>query len=195
MDKLRKIGLTALAGTFAATSAQALEMSVSGSAGFTFATADNDEPIRKLTPVRKAFSGRNRTRITNINPTNPASTVYSVRRKAIAPERINAEMRCITSVPGSRLLIVRIKIKAKTAAAKGAPHPSAKYSCCSIHSPIVLWLTVFRRQETRQITSSVFSLSRYIYVPLTVCSDSDPVGFVCRALRLVDKAIPPVKKI
>ena len=43
MDKLRKIGLTALAGTFAATSAQALEMSVSGSAGFTFATADNDE--------------------------------------------------------------------------------------------------------------------------------------------------------
>ena len=43
MDKLRKIGLTALAGTFAATSAQALEMSVSGSAGFTFATADSDE--------------------------------------------------------------------------------------------------------------------------------------------------------
>ena len=43
MDKLRKVGLTALAGTFAATSAQALEMSVSGSAGFTFATADNDE--------------------------------------------------------------------------------------------------------------------------------------------------------
>ena len=43
MDKLRKVGLTALAGTFAATSAQALEMSVSGSAGFTFATADSDE--------------------------------------------------------------------------------------------------------------------------------------------------------
>ena len=35
MDKLKKVGLTALAGTFAATSAQALEMSVSGSAGFT----------------------------------------------------------------------------------------------------------------------------------------------------------------
>ena len=102
------------------------------------AIADKDEPIRKLTPVRSAFSGRNRTRITNISPTNPASTVYSVRRKAIAPERINAAIRCITSVPGSRLLIVRIKKKAKTAAAKGAPHPSAKYSCCSIHSPIVL---------------------------------------------------------
>ena len=43
MDKLKKVGLTALAGTFAATSAQALEMSVSGSAGLTMATADSDE--------------------------------------------------------------------------------------------------------------------------------------------------------
>ena len=43
MDKLRKVGLTALAGTFAATSAQALEMSVSGGAGITMATADSDE--------------------------------------------------------------------------------------------------------------------------------------------------------
>ena len=43
MDKLKKLGLTALAGTFAATSAQALEMSVSGSAGLTMATADSDE--------------------------------------------------------------------------------------------------------------------------------------------------------
>ena len=33
MDKLKKVGLTALAGTFAATSAQALEMSVSGGVG------------------------------------------------------------------------------------------------------------------------------------------------------------------
>ena len=43
MDKLRKVGLTALAGTFAATSAQALEMSVSGSAGFTYTSHDSDE--------------------------------------------------------------------------------------------------------------------------------------------------------
>ena len=43
MDKLKKVGLTALAGTFAATSAQALEMSVAGSAGLTMATSDSDE--------------------------------------------------------------------------------------------------------------------------------------------------------
>ena len=40
MDKLRKVGLTALAGTFAMGSAQALEMSASGSAGFTYSSAD-----------------------------------------------------------------------------------------------------------------------------------------------------------
>jgi len=43
MDKLRKVGLTALAGTFAIGSAQALEMSASGSAGFTYSSADDDE--------------------------------------------------------------------------------------------------------------------------------------------------------
>ena len=43
MDKLKKIGLTALAGTFAATSVQALEMSASGSAGFTYSSKDSDE--------------------------------------------------------------------------------------------------------------------------------------------------------
>ena len=43
MDKLRKVGLTALAGTFAATSVQALEMSASGSAGFTYSSSDSDE--------------------------------------------------------------------------------------------------------------------------------------------------------
>ena len=43
MDKLKTIGLTALAGTFAATSAQALEMSVSGGAGVTYATSDTTE--------------------------------------------------------------------------------------------------------------------------------------------------------
>ena len=43
MDKLKKVGLTALAGTFAATSAQALEMSVSGGASVTFSTADKTE--------------------------------------------------------------------------------------------------------------------------------------------------------
>jgi len=43
MNKLNKLGLTALAGTLAATSAQALEMSVSGSAGFTYSSQDSDE--------------------------------------------------------------------------------------------------------------------------------------------------------
>jgi len=43
MNKLNKLGLTALAGTLAATSAQALEMSVSGGVAITFATADNTE--------------------------------------------------------------------------------------------------------------------------------------------------------
>ena len=43
MDKLKKVGLTALAGTFAATSAQALEMSVSGGAAITFKTLDKTE--------------------------------------------------------------------------------------------------------------------------------------------------------
>jgi|TARA_B100001540_G_scaffold35359_1_gene31321 hypothetical protein len=43
MDKLRKVGLTALAGTFAIGSAQALEMSASGSAGFTYSSSDDDE--------------------------------------------------------------------------------------------------------------------------------------------------------
>ena len=43
MDKLRKVGLTALAGTFAMGSVQALEMSASGSAGFTFSSSDDDE--------------------------------------------------------------------------------------------------------------------------------------------------------
>ena len=43
MDKLKKVGLTALAGTFAISSAQALEMSASGSAGFTYSSSDSDE--------------------------------------------------------------------------------------------------------------------------------------------------------
>ena len=42
MDKLRKLGLTALAGTFAMGSAQALEMTASGSAGFTYSGSDDD---------------------------------------------------------------------------------------------------------------------------------------------------------
>ena len=58
--------------------------------------------------------------------TNPASTLYSVRRNAIAPERIRAAMRCISSEPGSRLLMRRIKKTAKRAAATGAPHPNTK---------------------------------------------------------------------
>ena len=43
MDRLKKVGLTALAGTFAVSSAQALEMSASGSAGFTFSSSDTDQ--------------------------------------------------------------------------------------------------------------------------------------------------------
>ena len=43
MNKLKTVGLTALAGTFAATSAQALEMSVSGGVGITYATSDTTE--------------------------------------------------------------------------------------------------------------------------------------------------------
>ncbi len=43
MNKLNKIGLTALAGALAATSAQAVEMSVSGSASINYATSDTTE--------------------------------------------------------------------------------------------------------------------------------------------------------
>tara|TARA_Y100001970_G_scaffold237377_1_gene297819 strand:+ start:23649 stop:24587 length:939 start_codon:yes stop_codon:yes gene_type:complete len=43
MNKLKKVGLTALAGTFAIGSAQALEMTASGSAGFTYSSKDSDE--------------------------------------------------------------------------------------------------------------------------------------------------------
>ena len=43
MNKLNKLGLTALAGALAATSAQAVEMSVSGSMSVNFATADTTE--------------------------------------------------------------------------------------------------------------------------------------------------------
>ena len=43
MDKLKKLGLTAIAGTFAIGSAQALEMSASGSAGFTYSSSDDDD--------------------------------------------------------------------------------------------------------------------------------------------------------
>ncbi len=42
MNKLKVVGLTALAGSFAM-SAQALEMTASGSAGFTYSSSDNDE--------------------------------------------------------------------------------------------------------------------------------------------------------
>ena len=43
MNKLNKLGLTALAGALAATSAQAVEMSVSGSMSVNFATKDTTE--------------------------------------------------------------------------------------------------------------------------------------------------------
>jgi len=43
MNKLKVVGLTALAGTFAIGSAQAIEMTASGSAGFTYSSADSDK--------------------------------------------------------------------------------------------------------------------------------------------------------
>ena len=43
MDKLNKIGLTALAGVLSAATAQAADVSISGGAGFTYATADTTE--------------------------------------------------------------------------------------------------------------------------------------------------------
>ena len=88
------------------------------------AVAENTAPTRKLTPVNRPFRGRNKTRMTNMMLTNPASTLYSVRRNAIAPARISAAMRCIVSVPGSFLLMLRMRKRAKRAAATGAPHPN-----------------------------------------------------------------------
>ena len=43
MDKIKKIGLSALAGTLASLSAQAGEMSVTGSAEVSYVQRDNDE--------------------------------------------------------------------------------------------------------------------------------------------------------
>ncbi len=43
MNKLKVVGLTALAGTFAIGSAQAIEMTASGSAGFTYSSSDSDK--------------------------------------------------------------------------------------------------------------------------------------------------------
>ena len=48
MDKLRKLGLMALAGTFAMGSAQALEMTASGSAGFTMVGRSDDDVVNGL---------------------------------------------------------------------------------------------------------------------------------------------------
>ena len=43
MNKLKTMGLTALAGTLAATTAQSVEMSVSGSVSVNYATDDTTE--------------------------------------------------------------------------------------------------------------------------------------------------------
>lgn len=63
MNKLKLIGLTALAGTFAATTAQAVEMSVSGSVSATFATKDTTETTgaRLSTGDSLNFSGSGET--------------------------------------------------------------------------------------------------------------------------------------
>ena len=87
------------------------------------AVADRSAPTRKLTPTRKELPGRNRTRTPNMTTTNTARTLYSVRRKAIAPRRIRAAICCMRSVPASWALMVRIRESAKRAAATGAPTP------------------------------------------------------------------------
>ena len=63
MNKLKTIGLTALAGTLAATTAQAVEMSVSGSVSATFATKDTTETTgaRLSTGDSLNFSGSGET--------------------------------------------------------------------------------------------------------------------------------------
>ena len=63
MNKLKQIGLTALAGTFATASAQAVEMSVSGSVSATFATKDTTETTgaRLSTGDSLNFSGSGET--------------------------------------------------------------------------------------------------------------------------------------
>ena len=73
------------------------------------APADSRAPTRKAMPVSHESPGRNATRITNMMATKPARTVYSVRRKAMAPARMSAAIRCILSVPGSRPAMPRIR--------------------------------------------------------------------------------------
>ena len=92
------------------------------------AEADSSAPTRKLTAVSSEFPGRKSQSTRNMTATKPASTVYSVRRNAIAPVRIRAAMRCIRSVPGDCRLMVRIRYRAKRADRTGAPQPRAKYS-------------------------------------------------------------------
>ena len=88
------------------------------------AVAERTAPARNATPVNSALPGSSSTSATNMTPTKPANTVYSVFKKAIAPLRISAAMRCIRSVPGSRRLIRPIRKNAKAAAATGIPNPS-----------------------------------------------------------------------
>ena len=87
------------------------------------AVADNTAPTRKLTPTHRASPGRNVTRMMNMIATKSASHWYSVRKKAIAPLRISAEICCIFSVPASRRLMLRTNTMAKIAAKIGAPNP------------------------------------------------------------------------
>ena len=90
------------------------------------AQADRMAPTRKLTPIISEFWGRKNTRMMNMTPTNPASTVYSVFRKAMAPVRMRPAMRCMTSVPGSWRLMRRIRKTENKAATMGAPSPNTK---------------------------------------------------------------------
>ena len=87
------------------------------------AVADRSAPTRKLRPTRNESPGRNSTRTPNMTTTNPARTLYSVWRKAIAPRRMSAAICCMRSEPASWALMVRIRESAKRAAATGAPTP------------------------------------------------------------------------
>ena len=87
------------------------------------AVADSSAPTRKLTPTSSESPGRNSTRTPNMTTTNTARTLYSVRRKAMAPRRMRAAICCMRSEPASQALMVRIRESAKRAAAMGAPTP------------------------------------------------------------------------
>ena len=90
------------------------------------AKAEAIAPRRKLRAINQPPAGSRKARAANITTTNPARVVYSTRRKAMAPCRICAAMRCIFSVPGSARSMFSRRKTAKAAATSGAPNPKTK---------------------------------------------------------------------